>query len=146
MLWIRLAVLAACGGFAAYWDLRTRTIPDAVWIGGLAAAALLALAGGPAARWASLGGASIAGLAFAPGVAIRRGGQALLPPADWCLAVALGSIAGLSALAAVTATAAVGLALGLVMLAGGARAARPPYAPVLAAAFLAAAAWPLSVH
>lgn len=50
MLWIRLAVLAACGAFAAYWDLRTRTITDAAWIGGLAAAALLALAGGPAAR------------------------------------------------------------------------------------------------
>lgn len=146
MLWIRLAALAACGAFAAYWDLRTRTIPDAAWIGGLAAAALLALAGGPSARWAALGGASIAGLAFAPAMALRRGGHALLPPADWCLAVALGSLAGLAALTAVTVAAALGLVLGLVVLAFGARAARPPYAPVLALAFIAAAAWPLLVR
>ena len=49
-MWIRLAALAACGGFAAYWDLRTRTIPDAAWIGGLAGGTLLALVGGPSAR------------------------------------------------------------------------------------------------
>ena len=143
MLWTRLATLAACGSFAAYCDLRTRTIPDAAWIGGLAIAGLLAVVGGPAARWSALGGASIAAIAFVPGLAIRTGGLSVLPPADWCLAVALGALAGLATLAAVTLAAGLGLALGLALLVRGRRDARPPYAPVLALAFVAAATWPL---
>ena len=146
MLWIRIAALAACGGFAAVWDMRTRTIPDAAWIGGFAAALLLAVAGGPAAFWAALGGAGIAAVAFAPGLAIRTGGQSVLPLADWCLAVALGALTGLATLAAVTLAAALGLVLGLALLVRGRREARPPYAPVLALAFVAAAAWPLLAH
>ncbi len=146
MLWIRLVALAVCGGFAAVWDLRTRTIPDAAWIGGLAIAALLAVAGGPAARWAALGGAGIAAVAFAPGLVIRTCGQSVLPPADWCLAVALGALTGLATLAAVTLAAGLGLVLGLALLIRGRRDARPPYAPVLALAFVAAAAWPLLAH
>ena len=146
MLWERLVALAACGGFAAVWDLRTRTIPDAAWIGGLAIAVLLAVAGGPAARWAALGGAGIAAVAFAPGLVIRTGGQSVLPPADWCLAVALGALTGLATLAAVTLAAGLGLVLGLALLIRGRRDARPPYAPVLALAFVAAAAWPLLAH
>ena len=146
MLWIRLAALAACGGFAAYWDLRTRTIPDVAWIGGLAAGILLALASGPSARWAALAGGAIAAASFAPGLLVRLAGQPLLPLADWCLAVALGSLAGLATLSAVTVTAALGLVFGLMMLVRGAGGSRPPYAPVLAVAFVAAAAWPLSVH
>ena len=143
MLWVRLAMLVACGGFAAIWDLRTRTIPDAAWIGGLVVALLLAVAGGPAARWTALGGAGIAALAFAPAVVIRPGGQPVLPMADWCLAVALGALAGLATLAAVTLAAGLGLVLGLALLVRGRRDARPPYAPVLALAFVAAATWPL---
>ncbi len=143
MLWIRLAALAACGCFAAVWDLRTRTIPDAAWVGGLAAALLLAVAGGPGDRWAALGGAGIAAIAFAPALAIRPGGQPVLPLADWCLAVALGALAGLATLPAVTLAAGLGLVLGLALLVRGRRDARPPYAPVLALAFVAAAAWPL---
>ena len=146
MLWIRLGVLAACGGLAAYWDLRTRTIPDAAWIGGLAAGTLLALADGPSARWAALAGGAIAAASFAPGLLVRRADQPLLPLADWCLAIALGSLAGLATLSAVTVAAALGLMLGLVMLVRGAGGSRPPYAPVLAVAFVAAAAWPLSVR
>ena len=146
MLWIRLAALAACGGFAAYWDLRTRTIPDVAWIGGLAAGILLALASGPSARWAALAGGAIAAASFAPGLLVRLAGQPLLPLADWCLAVALGSLAGLATLSAVTVAAALGLVFGLMMLVRGAGGSRPPYAPVLAVAFVAAAAWPLSVH
>ena len=145
-MWIRLAALAACGGFAAYWDLRTRTIPDAAWIGGLAAGTLLALVGGPSARWAALAGGAIAAAAFAPGLLVRRASQPLLPLADWCLAIALGSLAGMATLSAVTVAAALGLMLGLVMLVRGAGGSRPPYAPVLAVAFVAATAWPLSVR
>ena len=143
MLWIRPVALAACGAFAAIWDLRTHTIPDAAWIGGLVAAVLLAVAGGPAARWDALGGAVIAALAFAPGWVIRAGGQPVLPLADWCLAVALGALAGLATVAAVTLAAGLGLALGLGLLVRGRRDARPPYAPVLALAFIAAATWPV---
>ena len=143
MLWARLAMLAACGGLAAYCDLRTRTIPDAAWVGGLAIAVLLAVVGGPTARWAALGGAGIAAVVFAPGLAIRTGGQPVLPLADWCLAVALGALAGLATLVAVTLAAGLGLVLGLALLVRGRRDARPPYAPVLALAFVAAATWPL---
>ena len=143
VLWTRLATLAACGGFAAVWDLRTRTIPDAAWIGGLAAALLLAVAGGPGARWAALGGAGIAALAFAPALMIRTGGQPVLPLADWCLAVAFGALAGLATLAAVTLAAGLGLVLGLALLVRGRHDARPPYAPVLALAFVTATAFPL---
>ena len=143
MLWIRLAALAACGGFAAYWDLRTRTIPDVAWIGGLAAGILLALASGPSARWAALAGGAIAAASFAPGLLVRLAGQPLLPLADWCLAVALGSLAGLATLSAVTVAAALGLVFGLMMLVRGAGGSRPPYAPLLAIAFFCAAAWPL---
>ena len=126
--------------------MRTRTIPDAAWIGGLTAAFLLALAGGPSASWAALAGGAIAAASFAPGLLVRRADQPLLPLADWCLAIALGSLAGLATLSAVTVAAVLGLMLGLVMLVRGAGGSRPPYAPVLAIAFLAAAAWPLLVR
>ena len=141
--WVRLAVLVGSGGLGAHWDFRTRTIPDVAWIGDLTAEILLELAGGPSARWAALAGGAIAAGAFAPGLLVRRGGQPLSPPADWWLAVALGSLAGLVALSAVTVAAAMGLGVGQVMLAFEEGKVRPPHAAALAVAFVTAAAWPL---
>jgi len=115
----RLGVVAACGGISAYWDLRAHTIPDAAWIGGFVVAALLAVIGGPAARWSMLGGAALAASAFAPGMAVRLHGQPLLPFADWCLATALGAIAGLTIAIAVPLAAGIGVLVGVGLLVRG---------------------------
>ena len=152
MLLLRLALIGACGGFAAYWDLRTHTIPDAAWIGGLLAAALLAMVGGPAAWYSALAGAAMAAFSLGPGLLIRRGGRPLVPVADWCLATALGGLAGLVTAWALGLVALGGFVYALGCLAHGVAAGRspgealraaPPYAPVLAGAFLVATAFPM---
>lgn len=152
MLLLRPTLICACGGFAAYWDLRTHTIPDVAWVGGLLAAALLALLGGPTARYSALAGAATAAVALGPGLLIRRGGRPLVPVADWCLATALGGLAGLAAPWALGLVALGGFLYALMCLARGITAgqsagealrAAPPYAPVLAGAFLVATAFPM---
>ena len=152
MLFLRLALIAACGGFAAYWDLRTHTIPDVAWVGGLLAAALLAVVGGPVAWYSALAGAAMAAVALGPGLLIRRGGRPLVPVADWCLATALGGLAGLVTVWALGLVALGGFVYALVSsvrrIARGrslreALGAAPPYAPVLGGAFLVAAASPM---
>ena len=149
---LRLVLVAACGGFASYWDVRTHTIPDIAWVGGLLGAALLALLGGPAARCSALAGATTPAVALGPGLLIRRGGRPLVPVADWCLATALGGLAGLAAPWALGLVALGGFLYALMCLARGITAdgsprealrAAPPYAPVLAGAFLVATAFPM---
>ena len=154
MLLLRLALIGACGGFAAYWDMRTHTIPDIAWVGGLLAAALLAVIGGPAAWYSALAGAAMAAVALGAGLLVRRDGRPLVPVADWCLAIALGDLAGLATAWALGLLAWLGLmyALGSSVRSishgrsvSEALRAAPPYAPILAGAFLLATAFSM-VH
>ena len=148
-LMARVLLAAACGGFAAFWDARTRTIPDLAWIAGFMAATVLAVIGGRPAILATLAGAAIPALAFLPGRLLRSGGRPMVPVADYLLGIALGALAGLAALRGLLLVAFLGLLYGLVCLAvgrlrGGAwpalLAERPPFAPILALAFVAAIA------
>lgn len=148
-LMVRVLLAAACGGFAAYVDARTRTIPDLAWIAGVLAAAVLAVIGGRAAILATLAGAAIPALGFLPGLLLRSGGFPMVPVADYLLGVALGALAGLAALRGVLLVALLGGIYGLACLAAGRLrgrawpallAERPPFAPILVLAFVAAIA------
>ena len=113
---------------------------------------MLAVVGGPAARYSALAGAAIAAVAFVPGLLVRRGRRPLVPVADWFLATALGGLAGLATVWALGLVALAGFLYALTCLARGVAAgqsagealrAAPPYAPVLAGAFLVATAFPI---
>ena len=147
LLFVRVALTAACGGFAAYVDARTRTIPDLAWLAAFAAALVLAIIGGWPARISALTGALCAAVAFLPGLLLRSGGQPMVPLADYLLGTALGALSGLAALRAVLLVTILGFIYGVVLLAAGRRrgrawaailAERPPFAPILACAFVAA--------
>lgn len=145
----RVLLAAACGGFAAFWDARTRMIPDLAWIAGGVAAATLAVLGGRAALLATLAGALLPALGFLPGLLLRSDGQPMVPVADYLLGIALGALAGLAALRGLLLVALLGALYALVLLALGRLrgrpwaallAERPPFAPILACAFVAAIA------
>ena len=102
-----LALVGACGGFAAYADTRTHEIPDLAWMLGLVGAAIIAAAGGMPTWISAAGGAAIKALAFLPGVLVRQVGLPAFPAGDYLLVVALGALAGTRA-----------VSLALVMVAG----------------------------
>lgn len=147
LLFVRLALTAACGGFAAYVDARTKTIPDLAWLAAFAAAVGLAAFGGRPAVISTLAGALLAAVAFLPGLLLRSGGQPMVPIADYLLGTALGALSGLAALGGVLLVTVLGFIYGIALLAAGRRrgrawsallADRPPFAPILACAFVAA--------
>lgn len=153
LLSVRLVLVAACGGFAAYVDARTHEIPDLSWILGLLGAIVVAVIGETPAWISALGGAAVMALAFLPGVLVRQGGLPAFPAGDYLLAVALGALAGIGAvpLALVMITA-IGVVYGGGLIAAGAvqrrpvrdsLSLRPAFAPVLAIGFVIATAWPL---
>lgn len=153
LLTVRMALVAGCGGFAAYTDSRTHEIPDLAWILGLVGAVIIAAIGGTPAWIGAAGGAAAMALAFLPGVLVRQGGMPAFPAGDYLLAVALGALAGTGAVPlALVIIAGIGVAYGGGIVAAGAvqgrpfrdsLALRPAFAPVLALAFVVAAAWPL---
>lgn len=153
LLTVRLVLVAACGGFAAYVDARTHEIPDLTWMLGLLGAVVLAVLGGTPAWISGLGGAVTVALAFAPGLLVRQGGLPVFPLGDYLLAVALGALTGTAAVPlALALIAVIGLLYGVGLLAVGRTMGhsitdsikmRPAFAPVLALAFVAAGMWPL---
>jgi len=153
VLIVRLALVGACGGFAAYTDARTHEIPALAWILGLVGAAIIAAVGGMPAWISAAGGAAVMALALLPGVLVRQGGMPAFPMGDYLLAVALGALAGTGAVpTALVMIAGIGVVYGGGLVAAGASqgrpirdclALRPAFAPVLALGFVIATAWPL---
>lgn len=153
LLAVRLALVAACGGFAAYTDGRIHEIPDLAWILGLVGAVIVAAIDGTPAWISGAGGAVAMALAFLPGVLVRRGGVPAFPAGDYLLVVALGALAGDGAVPlALVLVAAIGVVYGGGLVVVGALqgrsvrdslALRPAFAPVLALGFVIATAWPL---
>lgn len=153
LLTVRLAVVGACGGFAAYTDARIHESPDLAWILGLVGAVIVAAIGGTPAWISGAGGALAMALGFLPGLLVRQGGLPAFPLGDYLLAGALGALAGDGAVPlAVLLVTGLGLAYGGGLLAIGAfrgrsaretLALRAAFAPVLALGFVIATAWPL---
>lgn len=153
LLTVRLALVAACSGVAAYADARTHRIPDLAWVAAFVGAAVIAAIGGIPAWISGAGGALGIAIGFLPGVLVRRNGVPAFPSGDYLLAVSLGALAGDAAVPlAVLLVAGLGLAYGVGLVAVGAiqgrsvrdsLALRPAFAPVLALGFVMATAWPL---
>lgn len=153
LLTVRLVLVAACGGFAAYADVRTHEIPDLAWILGLVGAVIVAAIGGTPAWISGAGGAVAMAVGFLPGLLVRQGGLPTFPLGDYLLAVALGALAGIGAVPlALVMIAGIGVVYGGGLVAAGASqgrpirdclALRPAFAPVLALGFVIATAWPL---
>ena len=153
LLTVRLALVAACGGFAAYTDARIHKIPDLAWILGLGGQSSSRRSAGRQRGSAEREGRCPMAVGFLPGLLVRQGGLPAFPLGDYLLAVALGALAGDGAVPlAVLLVAGLGLAYGGGLLAIGAfqgqsaresLALRPAFAPVLAPGFVIATAWPL---
>jgi len=68
LLTVRLLLVAACGGFAAYTDARIHEIPDPAWILGLVGAVIVTAIGGTPAWISGVGGAVARAVGFLPGL------------------------------------------------------------------------------